>query len=170
MQNRIFFLTHAHSDSHTVYRDFLVSFVQFIRFSEMLVQWWISFKVISKLHVFSAFSMYFLFWMILNLKQIFFFSISFIRPSFVEDLCLKENRSYYLTLAWSHLHIVCVFMEIPSFGLLRWSFFTLIYNRSSNIWIISYILHIIPSFCLFNPFGLVECLLVNFRNENCGKY
>ena len=98
MQNRIFFLTHAHSDSHTVYRDFLVSFVQFIRFSEMLVQWWISFKVISKLYVFSAFSMYFLFWMILNLKQIFFFSISFIRPSFVEDLCLKENRSYYLTL------------------------------------------------------------------------
>ena len=29
--------------------------------------------------------------------------------------------------------------------LLRWSFFTLIYNRSSNIWIISYILHIIFS-------------------------
>ena len=28
-------------------------------------------------------------------------------------------------------------------NLLRWSFFTLIYNRSSNIWIISYILHII---------------------------
>ena len=27
-------------------------------------------------------------------------------------------------------------------NLLRWSFFTLIYNRSSNIWIISYILHI----------------------------
>ena len=27
--------------------------------------------------------------------------------------------------------------------LLRWSFFTLVYNRSSNIWIISYILHII---------------------------
>ena len=27
--------------------------------------------------------------------------------------------------------------------LMRWSFFTLIYNRSSNIWIISYILHII---------------------------
>ena len=138
-RTEFFFLTHAHSDSHTVYRDFLVSFVQFIRFSEMLVQWWISFKVISKLHVFSAFSMYFLFWMILNLKQIFFFSISFIRPSFVENLCLKENRSYYLTLAWSHLHIVCVFMEIPSF-------------------------------CLFNPFGLVECLLVNFLNENCGKY
>ena len=28
-------------------------------------------------------------------------------------------------------------------NLLRWSFFTLIYNRSSNVWIISYILHII---------------------------
>ena len=28
-------------------------------------------------------------------------------------------------------------------NLLRWSFFTLIYNRSSNIWIISYIVHII---------------------------
>ena len=27
-------------------------------------------------------------------------------------------------------------------NLLRWSFFTLIYNRSSNIWIILYILHI----------------------------
>ena len=31
-------------------------------------------------------------------------------------------------------------------NLLRWSFFTLIYNRSSNIWILSYILHIIPKY------------------------
>ena len=31
-------------------------------------------------------------------------------------------------------------------NLLRWSFFTLIYNRTSNIWIISYILHIIALF------------------------
>ena len=30
-------------------------------------------------------------------------------------------------------------------NLLRWSFFTLIYNRSSNIWVISYILHIIET-------------------------
>ena len=36
------------------------------------------------------------------------------------------------------------FFPIASIGnLLRWSFFTLIYNRSSNIWFISYILHII---------------------------
>ena len=31
-------------------------------------------------------------------------------------------------------------------NLLRWSLFTLIYNRSSNIWIISYIFHIISLF------------------------
>ena len=30
-------------------------------------------------------------------------------------------------------------------NLLRWSFFTLIYNRSSDVWIVSYILHIIVS-------------------------
>ena len=32
-------------------------------------------------------------------------------------------------------------------NLLRWSFFTLIYNRSSNIWFISYILHIMSGWC-----------------------
>ena len=31
--------------------------------------------------------------------------------------------------------------EAKYMDLLRWSFFTLIYNRSSNIWIISYVLH-----------------------------
>ena len=41
------------------------------------------------------------------------------------------------------------FFQAPSFqllkleNLLQWSFFTLIYNRSSNIWIISYMLHAI---------------------------
>ena len=28
----------------------------------------------------------------------------------------------------------------------------------------------ISSFCLFNPLGLVECLLVNFIDENCVEY
>ena len=35
------------------------------------------------------------------------------------------------------------FLLLKLENLLRWSFFTLIYNRSSNIWIISYILRII---------------------------
>ena len=39
----------------------------------------------------------------------------------------------------------------PMRNLLQWSFFTLVYNRSSNIWIISYILHII-SFLLMCGF------------------
>ena len=28
----------------------------------------------------------------------------------------------------------------------------------------------ISSFCLFNPLGLVECLVVNFIDENCVEY
>ena len=53
----------------------------------------------------------------------------------------------------SNVSLACLlklwFFQASSFqllkleNLLRWSFFTLIYNRSSNIWIISYILQII---------------------------
>ena len=48
-----------------------------------------------------------------------------------------------------HVSNPLLFFQASSFqllkleNLLRWSFFTLIYNRSSNIWIISCILHII---------------------------
>ena len=43
------------------------------------------------------------------------------------------NNSYIWTASFQLLKLE---------NLLRWPFFTLIYNRSSNIWIISYILHI----------------------------
>ena len=45
-------------------------------------------------------------------------------------------------------------------NLLRWSFFTLIYNRSSNIWIISYVLHI-----NFNHLVLITCYSVLRRRD-----
>ena len=50
-----------------------------------------------------------------------------------------EIKSKGPLLQWSLLLSNCLKLE----NLLWWSFFTLIYNRSSNIWIISYILHII---------------------------
>ena len=43
-------------------------------------------------------------------------------------------------------------------NLLRWSFFTLTYNRSSNIWIISYILHI----TFFIPANVETCTSQGF--------
>ena len=46
---------------------------------------------------------------------------------------------------WNNSYIwTAVVDQLKLENSLRWSFFTLIYNRSSNIWIISYILHINP--------------------------
>ena len=64
-------------------------------------------------------------------------------------------------------------------NLLRWSFFTFIYNRSSNIWIISYILHINVAVCcvgMLRSFGrgfmLTECrgkLFLDFVRLSIGQ-
>ena len=62
---------------------------------------------------------------------------------------LVENRTGIAEVTGSNPVEALIFFQASSFqllkleNLLRWSFFTLIYNRSSNIWIISYILHII---------------------------
>ena len=59
------------------------------------------------------------------------------------------------TELWSHtlgarlIYWVHISREEWNENLLRWSFFTLIYNRSSNIWIILYLLHITSSQCTY---------------------
>ena len=67
-------------------------------------------------------------------------------PTFSLCLLLKSKRfhqqpgfyrRYSNCLNWKK-----TFQLLKLENLLRWSFFTLIYNRSSNIWIISCILHI----------------------------
>ena len=74
----------------------------------------------------------------------------------IRTLDLRDTGAMLLpTELWSHtlgarpIPLKPWFFQASSFqllkldNLLRWSFLTLIYNRSSNIWIISYILHII---------------------------
>ena len=62
---------------------------------------------------------------------------------------LVEHRTGIAEVTGSNPVEALIFFQASSFqllkleNLLRWSFFTLIYNRSSNVWIISYILHII---------------------------
>ena len=58
----------------------------------------------------------------------------------------------YEATHWNWFFQASSFQLLKLENLLRWSFFTLIYNRSWNIWIISYILHITLWLVLIYPF------------------
>ena len=75
----------------------------------------------------------------------------FFKPKYRANiLCICFNfiavLFLFLSSPWGSVYRFCTvssFQLLKLENLLRWSFFTLIYSRSANIWNISYILHII---------------------------
>ena len=84
---------------------------------------------------------------------------------------LVERRTGIAVVTGSNPVEALIFFQASSFQLpkleklLRWSFFTLINNRSSNIWIISYILCITPYVADVHAWANEELAVPKFRRE-----